>query len=286
MNNIQMLTLCLSLFLFFFEYIIISLRYSFWSKFYPLFISSSFPNRFKPRALESWEQPSALPLFLSSSHFYSFYISYPSLLSSWYRRLRYRFYPLVGSEFIRCFRDVQLLQKLLHLQLLQPARLPFPSHIPGWEQRQPLFGGTSWQVHNRRRKMPSMLSLKLCLDLLRLFFFGGGSNPSSRGLFRLGRFLCRFPRQLALLVSIRFRSQKAPIPQLPNDYLSCCFGDTFSWHRYSSFYFYAGRAGKKVCLSFRLSTFHHPLFMFSFPLRFPFLPWYCLGSMVLGVCWF
>ena len=80
-------------------------------------------------------------------------------------------------------------------------------------------------------------------------------QPKLTRIVSLGHFLCRFPRQLALLVSIRFRSQKAPIPQLPNDYLSCCFGDTFSWHRYSSFYFYAGRAGKKVCSSFVFQPF-------------------------------
>ena len=115
-------------------------------------------------------------------------------------------------------------------------------------------------------------------------------QPKLTRIVSLGHFLCRFPRQLALLVSIQLRSQKkkkkTPIPQLPNDYLSCCFGDTFSCHRYSSFYFYAGRAGKKSLLVFRLSTFQHPLFMYSFPSRFPFLSWYCLGSMVWGVCWF
>ena len=58
------------LFLFFFEHIIISLQYSSWPNFYPLFISSSFPNRFKTRTLDLWEQPSALPLFLSLLFFY------------------------------------------------------------------------------------------------------------------------------------------------------------------------------------------------------------------------
>lgn len=36
-------------------------------------------------------------------------------------------------------QDVQLLQKLLHLQLLQSARQPYPANISGWEQRKSML---------------------------------------------------------------------------------------------------------------------------------------------------
>lgn len=71
MSNIQMLTLCSSLFLFLFEYIIISLQHPFWSSFSPLFISSSFPSRFKTRKLDLWQQPST---FLHFSTFISYFL--------------------------------------------------------------------------------------------------------------------------------------------------------------------------------------------------------------------
>ena len=51
MSNIQMLTLCSSLFLFLFEYIIISLQHPFWSSFSPLFIRPAFPVDLKPENL-------------------------------------------------------------------------------------------------------------------------------------------------------------------------------------------------------------------------------------------
>lgn len=190
--------------------------------------------------------------------------------------------------FIRCFRDVQLLQKLLHLQLLQPARLPFSSHILGWKQRWPLSGGTSWQVHNCRRKMPSMLSLMLGLDLLR---------PLWRQQSKLTRIVLLGSISMSLPeISIGFPganptpfSENANTPIVEQLFV-ILFWRYLSCHRYSSFYFYAGQVGKKVCSSFRLSTIHHPLFMLSviltFPFRFPFLLWCCLDSVVLGVCWF
>ena len=105
-----------------------------------------------------------------------------------------------------------------------------------------------------------MLSLKLYLDLLRLFLAAATQVDEDCFAWALSMSLPQTINSSGVNPTPfskkkKKKKKKTPIPQLPNDYLSCCFGDTFSWHRYSSFYFYAGRAGKKVCSSFVFQPF-------------------------------
>ena len=120
--------------------------------------------------------------------------------------------------------------------------------------------------------MPSMLSLIVGLDILRLLW---RQESKLTRIVSLGQISMSLPERSpsAFPVPIRLHSQKTPIPQLSND-LSFCFGDTFLAIATHRFTFTPAMLGKK---SAHISTFHHPLSIFPFLCVFLYL------MMLLGL---
>lgn len=101
----------------------------------------------------------------------------------------------------------------------------------------------------------------------------------------MGRFLCRFQRSpSAFPVPIRLHSPKTPIPQLSNNYLSFCFGDTFLAIAIHRFTFTLARLEKK---SAHLFVFQPFIILFScYRLSLPFLSVFLFSYDAAWIRWF
>ena len=109
-----------------------------------------------------------------------------------------------------------------------------------------------------------MLSLKLCLDLLRLFL--AAATQVDEDCFAWADFYVA-SREIPISFS---GSNSTPFSENANtptvERFVILFWRYLSCHRYPSFYLYAGHVGKKVCSYFNFSS---SAFHISFPLRFP-----------------